>query len=551
MNIKDAYIHNGDAILKDIQLSGSKLQKLKAGKNADDTYLTWVDVLDLSPFGASGHNHDDRYVKLNGDSVMTGDLNLSLGNVDRFVVFSYLGTTNPTSNSWRTGVLGSGSDEANYYVVQYQQINASSSTWNTAFKIGQSTGNVTFTNNITIGDKVNYHAGNLSIKTLMGTTAIGDSDEPIYWNGSSFVKAGAYPTKSSWNYDDRYLKLSGGNLTGGLSIQTQNYEKDCATSQQLVINGPDYDANATLTPQSYPGIGFHMPNITWANLIWNGSFTGMDGSFNEYVSFYGSGFKKDGSSDNYVLLGGGGHKLISDFSMSHSHPYLPTTQVVQEQNSNDDWIKAHALSTLRGHVYNTHNLEWQYLFGISSGKTYGSILRTSYGNGTPRIQVMGLFNGTWSSWREVAYDDNTVKKDGTGASGTWSINISGNAATATTSTYASNIGTSGTAGTNYVTAANVISMYNWYNSITATDEASNTAIDKWNEIVSFLTGITDTSTLSGILAGYAAAGHNHDKTYLKLTGGTLTGSKNVLTLSNNSGGDIGLKFSRNFILLGK
>ena len=113
---------------------------------------------------------------------------------------------------------------------------------------------------------------------------------------------------------------------------------------------------------------------------------------------------------------------------SHSHPYLPTTQVSQEQASNDDWIRKHALSTLRGHVYNTHSLEWQYLFGISSGKTYGSILRTSYGNGTPRIQVMGLTNGTWSSWREVAYDDNTVKKDGTGASGTWGISITGNAA---------------------------------------------------------------------------------------------------------------------------
>ena len=35
------------------------------------------------------------------------------------------------------------------------------------------------------------------------------------------------------------------------------------------------------------------------------------------------GFKKNGSSNDYVLLGGGGHKAISDFSMSHSHPYLP------------------------------------------------------------------------------------------------------------------------------------------------------------------------------------------------------------------------------------
>ena len=79
MNIKDAYIHNGDAILKDIKLNGSKLQKLKAGKNADDTYLIWDDVVDLSPFGASGHNHDDRYFKLTGGKI-TGPITFEMSN---------------------------------------------------------------------------------------------------------------------------------------------------------------------------------------------------------------------------------------------------------------------------------------------------------------------------------------------------------------------------------------------------------------------------------------------------------------------------------------
>ena len=38
----------------------------------------------------------------------------------------------------------------------------------------------------------------------------------------------------------------------------------------------------------------------------------------------GVGFNRSGSSDSYVLLGGGGHKLISDFAgASHSHNYLP------------------------------------------------------------------------------------------------------------------------------------------------------------------------------------------------------------------------------------
>jgi len=30
-------------------------------------------------------------------------------------------------------------------------------------------------------------------------------------------------------------------------------------------------------------------------------------------SIFGSGFVKDGSDDTYVLLGGGGHKALSDF----------------------------------------------------------------------------------------------------------------------------------------------------------------------------------------------------------------------------------------------
>ena len=40
--------------------------------------------------------------------------------------------------------------------------------------------------------------------------------------------------------------------------------------------------------------------------------------------FSNGGFVKNGSSDSYVLLGGGGHKLVSDFATSnHTHAYLP------------------------------------------------------------------------------------------------------------------------------------------------------------------------------------------------------------------------------------
>ena len=44
-------------------------------------------------------------------------------------------------------------------------------------------------------------------------------------------------------------------------------------------------------------------------------------------NIHADNFIRNGSSNNYVLLGGGGHKALSDFSMSHSHPYLSYSSV--------------------------------------------------------------------------------------------------------------------------------------------------------------------------------------------------------------------------------
>ena len=126
MNIKDAYIHNGDAILKDIQLSGSKLQKLKAGKNADDTYLTWVDVLDLSPFGASGHNHDDRYLKLTGGTMSNTNMvtNLNADLLDGYHKNDILRETYaPTSVISLNDVIANGIDFTSWAYAQSANVN--------------------------------------------------------------------------------------------------------------------------------------------------------------------------------------------------------------------------------------------------------------------------------------------------------------------------------------------------------------------------------------------------------------------------------------------
>ena len=55
-----------------------------------------------------------------------------------------------------------------------------------------------------------------------------------------------------------YLPLSGGTLSGGLSINGRTYTPITApTSQNLVLNGPSYDAAQVITEATSPGIGFH------------------------------------------------------------------------------------------------------------------------------------------------------------------------------------------------------------------------------------------------------------------------------------------------------
>ena len=71
----------------------------------------------------------------------------------------------------------------------------------------------------------------------------------------------------------------------------------------------------------YPSIGFHHPGNYGANLSYRGNgfyFRNINDTGFDYVR--AAGYIKDGSDDNYLLLGGGGHKQISDFVTTTSIP---------------------------------------------------------------------------------------------------------------------------------------------------------------------------------------------------------------------------------------
>lgn len=135
---------------------------------------------------------------------------------------------------------------------------------------------------------------------------------------------------------------------------------------------------------------------------------------------------------------------------------------------------------------------------------------------------------TWeSSWRTVLdsgnYTSYTVTKTGSGASGTWGISVTGNAATATKLATARSIN-----GTNFDGSGNITTA-TW-------GTARNVTIGNTKKSVN---GASDVAwSLSEI--GAAAASHSHS--YLPLSGGTLTGNLNLKPASGE-GGEIHLDAS--------
>ena len=214
-----------------------------------------------------------------------------------------------------------------------------------------------------------------------------------------------------------------------------------ATNKRIIItnSSPDVNHNTDETVRQVP----KTDNVNRPLMMINGS-TSAGEQINTSMFSTGiyanastkmitaNGFIKAGSSDDYVLLGGGNHKALSDFSMSHEHPYLPIAYT--NDNQTDDWGKNYAKTHYNSYVYNSYGREWSYWIGMRPDLAYGNILRLSH-DGLVQYchKTGGDKDSNWSSWKSIITSDNfnsySPTLTGIGATGTWNINISGNADT--------------------------------------------------------------------------------------------------------------------------
>lgn len=135
-----------------------------------------------------------------------------------------------------------------------------------------------------------------------------------------------------------YLKLSGGAMTGNIRYKGSKNTYDmitfvdnnadtygngiCIGGGGLTIIGGGESASDALKQHTYGGDEYMIiandAAIDFFSNVQNGWNSRKAGSFDTSGYWNGAGFKKDNSSDSYVLLGGGGHKAISSLSVNYA-----------------------------------------------------------------------------------------------------------------------------------------------------------------------------------------------------------------------------------------
>lgn len=125
-----------------------------------------------------------------------------------------------------------------------------------------------------------------------------------------------------------------GTKTFGSNIQfngTQSIHWNNGTYQQRISITDDSTANTSV---------FNFQQSTNTGTSWNNILQIYDNGI-----LHANGYYKNGSSDSYVLLGGGGHKLVSDFMLKTDELSNNLTTITKSLNVTQAWMDTGITST--------------------------------------------------------------------------------------------------------------------------------------------------------------------------------------------------------------
>lgn len=469
-----------------LRVGGTKVSL--EGHSHNDLYYTKTEVNNkLNGKSDTGHTHDDRYLKLTGGT-MSGTINRRSGGStisgrDHAIIrqtyapggssWNPIACVDTETGTWTLGHLSSGDSDTNFHFCF---------STNTDYNAGNNNGNY-----VTLRNKV-------------GTIAL----------------LSEIPDKNSWNYDDRYLKLTGGTMNGNarighgsghlyignpgndgwLAVQdicsqdsigdgkwsikvdgTASFQRIKFSSNRLIAqvssgsNSPLKGIKLPYLENNGIGIFSRVGNSTDEGgivlsedtcVIYNSFDTGWGlsvrdkdinqtdisgdntiafGVRQDYRAYSLGGFEKSGSDNSYVLLGGGGHQTISSLSVNYaaSAGYangIASKGLLDSQEKIDNFITGNRFEYAIFKTAESNNVGFESNDGMILSIPWES---TRYGaqiafddaiSATVKVRSKST---SWGNWHTLLHSGNynsySPTLTGTGASGTWNINITGNADT--------------------------------------------------------------------------------------------------------------------------
>ena len=237
-------------------------------------------------------------------------------------------------------------------------------------------------------------------------------------NSNLWVRFGTGTAWEAWKQiattnwaDGKFLPLAGGTVTG--MTQFTNRIRMCGTTDK-----PAWNSNGAITWVEGANADSQAVSIVYTSYDSYGAPAGLvvcGAQGNEW--FEAPKFIKTGSSDNYVLLGGGGHKALNQFIYSVYGSFG-----VNERTGNSDDLG-------RAGFWRDDNLG---AYGItlmhSDSANYQCKIYHDYNNGG-NLYMKSRSNGTWGSvytiWNSGNFDPGTkVSKSGDTMTGklNWSMN---------------------------------------------------------------------------------------------------------------------------------
>ena len=222
--------------------------------------------------------------------------------------------------------------------------------------------------NLATSDTLNGALGKLEYKANKGVEAYNiisaayDGDGTIE-NLNEILKVleGISDTDTISAIIGKYLPLTGGTITGNLTVNGTTTLSTTNINNTLTVKG-------NIVPQAT-----NTYTLGTTSKIWKNIYSGL-GTFSDNVT--AKGFIKTGSSNSYVLLGGGGHKALSDFMLKSEILTNNLTTISKSLTVTQAWmdtgikytdLPATGTYIVQVYVHNTADSIWyNYWSGIMS-----------------------------------------------------------------------------------------------------------------------------------------------------------------------------------------